>query len=117
MAKRPARSQADEVTPQSPSTKPRGRGREQREIGPDAVTGSEPDAVNPNTLTAGPETISEELDAASRVRRVEGGRAEVQPTHEEIRARAYEMYLERGARDGMDFDDWVTAERELRARR
>ena len=39
------------------------------------------------------------------------------PTDEEIRARAYEMYLERGGDDGLDFDDWVRAERELRQRR
>jgi hypothetical protein len=114
MAKRPARSQADEVTPQSPSAK--SRGREQRGIGTDAEAGREPDAVKTNALTAGPETISEELDA-SRVRQGKGRRREVQPTHEEIRARAYEKYLERGAGHGLDFDDWVTAERELRNRR
>jgi hypothetical protein len=28
--------------------------------------------------------------------------------------RAYHRYLERGAGDGMDFDDWLEAERELR---
>ena len=39
------------------------------------------------------------------------------PTDDEIRARAYEMYLERGGHDGLDFDDWVRAERELRQRR
>jgi hypothetical protein len=32
---------------------------------------------------------------------------------ERIAARAYELYLARGASDGMDFDDWLTAEREL----
>ena len=38
------------------------------------------------------------------------------PTDEEIRARAYEMYLERGGHHGLDFDDWVRAERELKRR-
>ena len=38
------------------------------------------------------------------------------PTDEEIRARAYEMYLERGGYHGLDFDDWVRAERELKRR-
>ena len=38
------------------------------------------------------------------------------PTDEEIRARAYEMYLERGGDHGLDFDDWVRAERELKRR-
>jgi hypothetical protein len=30
-----------------------------------------------------------------------------------VAQRAYELYLARGARDGQDFDDWLTAEREL----
>ena len=38
------------------------------------------------------------------------------PTDEQIRARAYEMYLERGGDHGLDFDDWVRAERELKRR-
>ncbi len=34
-------------------------------------------------------------------------------TREEIERRAYEIYLERGGRDGSDIEDWVVAEREL----
>jgi DUF2934 family protein len=30
-----------------------------------------------------------------------------------IAARAYELYLARGAADGRDFDDWLAAEQEL----
>lgn len=30
-----------------------------------------------------------------------------------VAARAYELYLARGGSDGQDFDDWLTAEREL----
>jgi hypothetical protein len=30
-----------------------------------------------------------------------------------VAQRAYELYLARGAGDGRDFDDWLTAEREL----
>jgi len=33
--------------------------------------------------------------------------------HDRIRARAYELYLQRGGGDGRDFDDWLAAEREL----
>ena len=36
-----------------------------------------------------------------------------QPAREEIERRAYELYLERGAADGGDVDDWLHAEREL----
>lgn len=33
---------------------------------------------------------------------------------EVVAQRAYALYLERGAADGRDVDDWLTAERELR---
>ena len=33
---------------------------------------------------------------------------------ERIAARAYELYLARGGTDGMDMDDWLIAEREVR---
>jgi Protein of unknown function (DUF2934) len=33
---------------------------------------------------------------------------------EEIRRRAYEIYLERGGQPGRDLDDWLQAERELK---
>ncbi len=35
------------------------------------------------------------------------------PSHEEIRFRAYEIYLERGGLPGNELDDWLQAEREL----
>jgi hypothetical protein len=35
------------------------------------------------------------------------------PSHEEIRRRAYEVYLERGDLPGDELDDWLRAEREL----
>lgn len=39
----------------------------------------------------------------------------VEPTHAQIRQRAYELFQERGGRHGKDIDDWLTAEQELRA--
>ena len=38
-----------------------------------------------------------------------------QPTHDEIRIRAYEIYLARGGDHGLDEQDWLQAERELSA--
>jgi len=35
------------------------------------------------------------------------------PTHEELRLRAYEIYLKRGGLPGNELDDWLQAEREL----
>jgi hypothetical protein len=37
------------------------------------------------------------------------------PSEQEIAARAYEVFLSRGASDGHDLDDWLQAERELTA--
>ena len=34
-------------------------------------------------------------------------------SQDEIRRRAYELYLERGEQPGCDVDDWLQAEREL----
>ncbi len=36
------------------------------------------------------------------------------PSYEEIRLRAYEIYLERGSLPGDELDDWLQAERELK---
>ena len=41
---------------------------------------------------------------------------ETEPTFEQIRQRAYEIYLSRGDQPGDEFQDWLQAERELRAR-
>jgi hypothetical protein len=40
-----------------------------------------------------------------------------QPSADDIRLRAYHRYLERGGTPGRDFDDWVEAEKELKATR
>jgi hypothetical protein len=41
----------------------------------------------------------------------EGGKSA--PTPEEIRQRAFEMFIARGGTHGCDLDDWFQAEREL----
>jgi hypothetical protein len=38
----------------------------------------------------------------------------IQPTHEDIARRAYQLYEERGGEHGRDLEDWFQAERELR---
>jgi hypothetical protein len=38
------------------------------------------------------------------------------PSPEEVRRRAYELYVRRGGTDGSDKDDWYEAERQLRSR-
>jgi hypothetical protein len=39
------------------------------------------------------------------------------PTEEQIRVRAYQIYIERGRAPGHALDDWLRAERELRSNR
>lgn len=39
--------------------------------------------------------------------------AERHPTREEIESRAFQTYVERGAAEGHDLEDWLQAEREL----
>jgi hypothetical protein len=38
-----------------------------------------------------------------------------EPSEEDIRMRAYHRYLERGGGHGMDFEDWLEAEREVKS--
>jgi hypothetical protein len=38
------------------------------------------------------------------------------PSDEEIRQRAYEIHCERGCAHGQELDDWLQAERELKAK-
>ena len=42
------------------------------------------------------------------------GRPNGHPSEDEVRVRAYQRYLERGATHGNDVQDWVEAEKELR---
>ena len=54
-----------------------------------------------------------ELHARPNQPRTENAAANHEPNHDEIRRRAYEIYLERGSLPGRELDDWLRAEREL----
>jgi Protein of unknown function (DUF2934) len=54
-----------------------------------------------------------ELQANHVPSHVEDTLANHAPSHEEIRRRAYEIYLERDGLPGDELDDWLRAEREL----
>jgi hypothetical protein len=43
----------------------------------------------------------------------ENSSADQASSHEQIKRRAYEIYLERGGFPGNELDDWLQAEREL----
>jgi hypothetical protein len=61
---------------------------------------------------AGETPAAEGRDADSQGAPRDAGQSAL-PSHDEIAARAYELYLARGAGDGQDQDDWLIAEREL----
>ena len=73
------------------------------------IHGSEP-VPNPENSRAG--VASEAGDDAP----LESMSMGSEPSEEDIRLRAYHRYLERGGGHGMDFEDWLEAERELKNR-
>jgi hypothetical protein len=57
---------------------------------------------------------SESLDPQATSTQAENGEVSVgNMGDEQIRLRAYEIYLERGEQPGRELDDWLQAEREL----
>jgi hypothetical protein len=64
------------------------------------TTSSKP-KINPSTRPQATSTQAEESSVGRPAR------------EEEIRGRAYEIYLERGEQPGREWDDWLQAEREL----
>lgn len=46
-----------------------------------------------------------------------GSTSHIELSHNEIAEAAYQRYLSRGGAHGQDVNDWMEAERELRARR
>jgi hypothetical protein len=101
MAKRTPRSEASDTTPASASSRRRGssdrrpdRESDQRGIDP----GPAPEALKVDAPGDSESSIDE-------------------PTADDIRVRAYHRYLERGGGHGMDFEDWLEAERELKTKR
>jgi Protein of unknown function (DUF2934) len=130
MAKRPTRSEANDLVTEAPQ-KPRARARSARELA-GAVANREPDVAKFDADGgAQPENISGALAGGGRKVQQSPGNgvaartgfgtahdaSELQPSEEDIRRRAYEMYLERGGSHGSDFEDWVRAEEELRRRK
>ncbi len=86
-----------------------------------SLTGSIPGPSNvedsPAVLSASAEQVADRsTEDYSRVAGRPSDRDEPAPDEAQIRARAYELYLERGVARGDELDDWFRAERELRSR-
>lgn len=52
---------------------------------------------------------------AAATRTVKRAAVSIEPSHEEIQARAYQLYLQRGSESGNELGDWLQAESELRS--
>lgn len=61
----------------------------------------------------GKRKVTVEHDASSIQPDAEDTSANHSPSHEDIRRRAYEIYLERNGLLGDELEDWLRAEREL----
>ncbi|MGA2685838.1 MAG: DUF2934 domain-containing protein [Verrucomicrobiota bacterium] len=57
------------------------------------------------------QTTSKKNDKKSPNRKI--GIFEAACLHEQIEARAHQIYLDRGAESGHELDDWLQAEREI----
>jgi hypothetical protein len=57
---------------------------------------------------------SVELDCCRTVQQQNGSVVVGASTNAEIARRAYEIYLERGSGPGLEVDDWLRAEREVK---
>ena len=118
MAKSARPGEGHEIT--TSSARPRGGGRRtDRQPKPANSESAEspgssaetPDPFKPQDL-ASPD--AQDFSSASQTERDQA--AASGPTEHEIRLRAYRRYLDRGAFDGADFDDWIAAEMELKKR-
>jgi hypothetical protein len=71
-----------------------------------------------NSKRRSKKAASVQSPAASEVRQeaVSAGKVPVRNLEEEIRRRAYELYLQRGGTPGNPSQDWLVAEQEVRSR-
>jgi hypothetical protein len=120
MAKRTPQSQADDTSaaPSRPQPKTaRERSRTPARGGDTGVRETEGRQSAPpsDTFAGRAEESGQTPDASPEDNRSTSMGSE--PTDEEIRLRAYHRYLERGGGHGMDFEDWLEAEKELRGKR
>src|SRR5262245_35625375 len=112
MAKRKSQPPQPDATASEMSvpTKPRRRSKADAPEAPGAPVELPADsAPPPHTEPVVSETLRPDQAPAQE--------ADVDPTEDDIRRRAYERYLERGGGHGSDEEDWLHAEQELRRKR
>jgi DUF2934 family protein len=115
MAKRTRpRSHANETSAshssETPAMPAQPKARRSRGAAPDDTIGAYPGVERSEEDGAITRAVTGDQSSGSRSMASE-------PSDDDIRARAYQRYLERGGDHGMDFEDWLTAERELKGSR
>jgi Protein of unknown function (DUF2934) len=103
MAKRTPRTEADDTTAASADRDPR-------------ASGGRANAEGRQSPGAGRSRTARETQGAVAEDQTPQTDNMYSPTEDEIRYRAYLLYIERGGGHGMDFEDWLQAERELKNR-
>jgi Protein of unknown function (DUF2934) len=124
MAKRPAKSQADDSGTAAPAQPRARRSRAPATTSESAevaqalgATETQPAPAESNSGRANSQRQSETDRGSRDALTSESVSMGSEPSEEDIRMRAYHLYLERGGAPGSDFDDWLEAERELREQR
>ena len=110
MAKRTERTEASDAPTEAPPARPaKGSGRARAARPP----------ADGDTFAARPEPADEvsREEPMVETRAESAGTTNTEPSEEDIRRRAYLRYLERGGGHGMDFEDWLEAERELKTKK
>ena len=119
MAKRTPKPPSDESAKPANESPRKTRGgsriRGPREVASEMAAGQDQAAGMSDTFvgvpTSGQEPVQAEAPPTTSVS------MSSEPSPEDIRMRAYHRYLERGGGHGMDFQDWLAAERDLKTRR
>jgi hypothetical protein len=117
MAKRTtSRSQSDDTDPAAPA-KP--KARRSRTASPPPATASAgagaSDVQSARARATAETSIS--LDPDRGPERITSESMGSEPSEHDIRMRAYHRYLERGGGHGLEFQDWLDAERDLKTKR
>jgi hypothetical protein len=111
MAKRtPPRSQGNEASPANENSVTRAQPKARRSRAaapPEDTIGGYPGVERSEDDGTIARAVASDQSSASRSMGSE-------PSDDDIRARAYQRYLERGGNHGQDFEDWLAAERELK---
>jgi hypothetical protein len=125
MAKRTPKSKpasipttTDGTAPAEPPRKVRSGGRapRRRDVAAEMAGGQDQAAGMSDQFVGSPNT-GEEVVQGQPPMSTESISMSSEPSAEDIRMRAYHRYLERGGGHGMEFEDWLEAERDLKSRR